>query len=527
VIERIIEDWLINVNERQYQLPFCQLLEAEGETIVYISTHGQMEQGKDIISVCDKGTEIRAYQLKAGRLNLSAWRKIRSEIVELVEYPIEHPSLKSKKHHTSFLVTNGTAADTVINAIKSENKSWRRRRCGQLQLITSNELVARFVKAHGRYLPNTPENFALFVDLLGKTGTAPLDKEMFSTFLETVLPLNLKRPVFREIQRAIASAVLLTTYIVQRSEHARNHWAIFEAWVMLGAYILALQQKYELPDQWWTGSFDLTEMAAVQALENLYKECKHNEQMFTQGSPLIDGYFYRARITILIGLLSSLSFYYRLKINSWDGHEFIRDFIQWYRPYIKLWGESGVPYLLLGTIVLEQSGDHTMACRLIASMIDSICKANGSKGNGTASPYYGPEAALRPQVGLGRPISESFTGHAYTVEPLILWAARRGMRLQLEQLWPSITRIHFVHFTPAEKWEYFRWRARSGVLHTKIPDAPQSWAKLVQEAYLPPRFIPSALLAKPEFAAFFALVFPQRISSELLNMIDFTANRHE
>ena len=49
--ERIIENWLTNCNERQFQIPFCQLLTAEGETVVYVSPHGQRERGKDVVSI--------------------------------------------------------------------------------------------------------------------------------------------------------------------------------------------------------------------------------------------------------------------------------------------------------------------------------------------------------------------------------------------------------------------------------------------------------------------------------------------
>jgi hypothetical protein len=45
VIERVIENWLTSANERSYQIPFCQLLAAEGETVIYISSHGPFEQG--------------------------------------------------------------------------------------------------------------------------------------------------------------------------------------------------------------------------------------------------------------------------------------------------------------------------------------------------------------------------------------------------------------------------------------------------------------------------------------------------
>jgi hypothetical protein len=45
VIERVIENWLTNANERSYQLAFCQLLASEGESVVYVSPHGSLEQG--------------------------------------------------------------------------------------------------------------------------------------------------------------------------------------------------------------------------------------------------------------------------------------------------------------------------------------------------------------------------------------------------------------------------------------------------------------------------------------------------
>ncbi len=69
LLGRVIENWLTSVNERQYQVPFCQVLAAEGETILYVSTHGPFEKGKDIITRTAAGV-IRAYQLKAGDIGL-------------------------------------------------------------------------------------------------------------------------------------------------------------------------------------------------------------------------------------------------------------------------------------------------------------------------------------------------------------------------------------------------------------------------------------------------------------------------
>src|ERR1035438_9535575 len=103
VLERAIENWLTKVNERQYQLPFCQVLAARGEAILYVSTHGPFEKGKDIITRTRKG-EINAYQLKAGNIGVGEWRAISGEVANLVEYAIELPGDTPITRFTPFLV---------------------------------------------------------------------------------------------------------------------------------------------------------------------------------------------------------------------------------------------------------------------------------------------------------------------------------------------------------------------------------------------------------------------------------------
>lgn len=87
MIDRIVENWLTNTNEIGYQIPFCQYLMTSNFTILHISTHGQMEQGKDIITL-DENEKPCAFQLKSGTINVTIWRKIKGEIDELVEIPI-------------------------------------------------------------------------------------------------------------------------------------------------------------------------------------------------------------------------------------------------------------------------------------------------------------------------------------------------------------------------------------------------------------------------------------------------------
>lgn len=65
MIERVVENWLTSITERGYQIPFTQILTLEGHKVLYVSKHGQMEQGKDIITVDAQGHPC-AFQLKSG-----------------------------------------------------------------------------------------------------------------------------------------------------------------------------------------------------------------------------------------------------------------------------------------------------------------------------------------------------------------------------------------------------------------------------------------------------------------------------
>src|SRR5947207_5360327 len=126
MIEKIIENWLIKSSEKSYQLPFCFLLMQQGKTILHMTRHSAMEQGKDIIAVDARG-QVYAYQLKGiegRRLTISAWQEIINQIMQLVYTPCSHPSIRSKKHHKSYLVINGDIDEEVQHAITMQNLQW-------------------------------------------------------------------------------------------------------------------------------------------------------------------------------------------------------------------------------------------------------------------------------------------------------------------------------------------------------------------------------------------------------------------
>jgi hypothetical protein len=525
VIERVVENWLISATERQYQIPFCQVLASEGETVIYISPHGPREQGKDVITIgADKFP--RAYQLKAGKINLKAWQEIKGEIDELVELPVAHPSIRSRKPHRAYLVTNGPIADTVLDRIESANKVWRKHNPNPLRPIQQSELIARFVKAHGSFLPREATEFSSFLGLIGKAGAGQFDKQGLSSFLESVLRLRTSKHVRPlDVTRSISSAVLLTSYVVQGCERQENHWATFEAWIVAASYILAAASKQGVPVKWWEKSFGLCEVAAVRALESLCRECAANKTLFTMGDPFTDGSLYAARITILAGTLSALSLYHHLRSEEWGEEGFVQDFLHSYLGRMQVWGESAAPYVTAAALNLERHGAHSLSEDLIGRLIETILVYNGKKGRGLPNPYYEPEDAVRLASGMELNNPEIFSGLSYALEPLIEFLARRSRRRMLAHFWERITRVKFAFFLPDEDWEWFCWKARKGSLDQRAPNTPQSWANLIEIAENGPARLPKLLMDRPSFAILFCLVFPHRFGVGLLRLLDHAIRR--
>jgi hypothetical protein len=522
VIERVIENWLTSSNERSYQIPFCQLLAAEGETVVYYSVHGPFEQGKDVITVGQDG-QLRGYQLKCGDFALAEWRKYKGEINDLVELPIKHPAVQPSQRHIPFLVTNGEINDPAINAINAANDAWRERRYPALRTISKGQLLKRFSSAHGTYLPNELSDFNRFMELVLREGGQPLDKEKVCLFLESILPFASTRGLkATEIKRALSSAVLLMGYILQSAYAAENHWAVFEGWTLAASHVLAIATKFDAPEKVWSLSFDLCEDGAIDALSKLWSECKDREYL-VEGNPWTDGHFYHARVTLLVGLVSAWALHRRISGVDISRSEPVRQFMERWTPKMKIWGESATPYFLLGALESESLGDQIAAENSVVRVLATILNINGRRdgSRGLPSPYYSPEEALRLTYHLDTDCREDFVGSTYSAYPLVDFLVRRWRRGALRSLWYEITGESLKAFYPDERWEWFRWRAKTGSLNSRFVGSPQSWSTLLTEIEsIDTSVLPQLLRDKPAFAALFSLVYPHRLTRELLKLIE-------
>src|ERR1700691_1839390 len=117
--EKLIEIWLDNAGERQYQFGFRNSLLTGGYTILHDTSHTALELGKDVLAF-SPDRKLLAYQLKGNpgcRLTLSQWQQLIPQINTLVYQPVSHPAVKPGTAHTPVLVTNGEIHEDVLAAI--------------------------------------------------------------------------------------------------------------------------------------------------------------------------------------------------------------------------------------------------------------------------------------------------------------------------------------------------------------------------------------------------------------------------
>jgi hypothetical protein len=515
---------LISVNERQYQLPFCQVLAAEGETILYVSTHGPFEKGKDIITRTSNGT-IHAYQLKAGNIGVGEWRAIYGEIVNLVELAIELPGHPAATEFIPYIVTNGEVTDAVLEQVRVCNVTWEVRGIGKaLRVVQKGELLERFFKSHGAYLPRELTDFRTFLELVLHDGTSPAEKTKASQLIEHVLPKEPERESALNVGRAASSVVLLTAYIVGAAVSAENHWCVFEYWVLAGAYILYLAERSHKAEARCDVSFSICKRGAQNALELLAEECETSKTLI-QGFPLTDGHTYRSRVTILTGLISAWSLSLRIERRLSNKADFVQSFLAARLKEATMWGESAVPYLFLVALECEQNYRPQMAEGLIIQIVREISNANGQSANGKGlpSPYYSAEEALKFNYNLDFLNAEQFVGRSYSIATLVDFLARRWRRQALASLWFGITRISLATYLPATSPEWFLWKSSNGVEDTRFVPEPQSWKELRENAEsMPFTSVPPMLIKHPVFALWFVLVYPQRLTPSVAKFIEST-----
>jgi hypothetical protein len=522
VLARLIEHWLDNAGERGgYEIPFCQVLVAQGHRIIFRSTHGQLEQGKDIITI-DRQGQYHAYQLKAGHLTLGAWRDIRGEIEELVGLPLQHPDVPIDAPFTAHLVTSGLLKDPARKTIKDWKDTWEREGHRPLHLIGRDDLLRLFLDTHGDVLLVSPAEFERFLRLFLADKKDILNKADFARFLESCLPLEaeVKRS---QIKRTLAGVTILANYVLEGYQREHNHLAVAEGWMMVTASLLATLERFPLYLDHCRPSVDLCIDAWERAAETLTTEGL-DASRWIEGD-FIPDYAARAwRVTVLLGHMCSFAVYRRAKGALFEREGEILTRLTKELPHVLFWGESAGPLCYSIVLFLWLHGQEELACQWSRQIAQLIATFNGRRGDGPGvpDPYIEPQEVLKMRHLNEAPFDpgESFRGRSFFLPVLVEFLARRWRKRMLKSLWYDISEVDRAELTLDRNADFYHWRAKTGSLDTRRWPHPQHWADLLaaaeseapRETLLTQHFLP---LLMP-----FLAVYPHRLTARLAFLVE-------
>ena len=521
MIERIIENWLTKVNEKSFQVPFCQMLIGEGYQVVHLSRHGSFEEGKDILAIAPDGTPC-AFQLKGadgGRISQHEWAKYNDQINRLIETPIKHPSIDESKSRRVYFVTNGELEEEVRVQITNQNPDRVRRQLPELGTILKGELLNRFGKIHTDLWPLQLQSEKDLLELYLADGTGYLDKSKYARFLENLI-FSTEKPTKVEGQRVLASAALFASYALSPFSQADNHVAIIEGWTIFIACAISFVERYQLDEKYWRNTIQIAEEAVEMALSNLWEEVK-SLKFFVAGNALVDAPFYRGRLTWLAGFVSSFLILKKQKKADFVIDKEFSDFILSNQKSLLLWGESAIPQFLSIFWTLRIIGFSQLADQLLFAMFKGVLDKTTSK-EGISDPYHYLGEIVLAVSGLSDKLrEENFAGRSYSMNSLIQLLTRREYRGVLAENWKQITLMHFVEFEPEYSWQFCTWHCEDGIFHETMPKTPQSWRLLVDQAKeLNVEKIPAYYQSNPAMLLIFLIVYPHRIRPDVVKYLD-------
>jgi hypothetical protein len=518
MIERIVEHWLTRTSERSFETPFVQLLTAEGFKVLHAPAHHPQEHGKDLIAISPTG-ELCAYQLKGPNLDLKEFTQhAQGQLLALVATAISYPGVEPPRPpDRAFLVTSGSLTPPVRGRLEALNVGNAARKVGKLECIEKEQLVARFTRAHGKYLPSEPREFNHLFELLLNDGKGFLDVSALTNLLNKTIG-EAREDTELERSRAIASGVLFTSYAVAPWEREENHLAVAQGWLVLCAAILHYATATQLDERFWVETFDLAFAAAETALLALIDEIGNKEDFLVPD--LAESLVYPTRSLLICGYISAS--YLANRNRNFEHTEVLKRVLKRELPFIRITGEGGCPALFLIATALSEMSEKLAAGNLVAAWATTIARVNApDSDDAVPDPYHSHEECLRRSIGaeVNDP-EERFDGNTYSLHVAIDWLVRRNARPFLTQLWPDITRVTFCEFEVSAP-EFTIWPGDSaGVLKMWHGGRPQSWAQLVVDAAKEQDKLPPGLLARKQFLPFVGLLFPQRFTRGLASAID-------
>jgi hypothetical protein len=466
-VERVIEDWLTNSDERSYQIPFVSLLIRSGHKIKYVSKHSTLEFGKDVISVSPNG-ELTAYQLKAGSINLALWRDIRGEVFELTD-PIRSPAGRRKRPDRCFLVTTGTIGDTVREQLRDHNDENREKGLPEIETLERHELVGSFLEVFTQFFPVGLGSFNDLVRAYLSAGAGPVDKPLFCSVLRGLAPGGKSKAA---VSRTLSNLVVAAEFASTPFRLAENHISVMDIWILAACRIVSLARRFNLKARQWHPWLDLCHDAVEWSGSRLVTEVNERAD-YLEGDSFVDHWVLPYRKTIALGYAAAVINARRIVgIDTATESRALLASLLKQRP-LSIWSEGSWNHYINLAVAISASPEGDLAARqLTTSWLEALCSPET-----LGPPYWTVEQHLSVKPSDTRDQQER-SAVSYSLGGAMDVLCRRMWRRPLARLWPRISKKELAELVPDRVEDLFDWQIDQGALEVRALPIRGSWQDL-------------------------------------------------
>jgi hypothetical protein len=353
-----------------------------------------------------------------------------------------------------------------------------------------------------------------------KAGDGPLDKNEFDFLLRSILLLGEKKGTAteRELARRIRAAAVIVEFALAGYDRAGNEFAKIESYVLFACYLRAVGMRYRLRSEILEPTIKLMENAIDECARNLWHEAKKTDA-FGQGGHLTEPIVGPYRDTILYGALAAHGLWCMMGgKSSWyekEREDLAKEMVK-KGTKVLLASEAFVPAKFLISEFLRHNGHVREGNKMFSELLsESVFRKLSDRAQ---RPLWDPYMSLEEAVlrDLGKPhdvfLPRTWQRNSYTCYALILVAASRLLRQDLESLWYPITSLVFQEFVPVREYQILLWQNQTGTTVQKMVPRPSSWGKLCKEARDTTN-MPRAFVQMQHWLPYFLLVYPHRFAA--------------
>ena len=520
MLKRLIENWLTSISEREFDIPFRLLLEAEGHIAIGHSTvHGPMELGKDIVSKYPEEQKFYFFQLKAGDANLNDWNGMERQIRQMVEVPYTHPNYTVGDPYQPVWICTGQLDETVRLSLGGKNDENKRIGKPSIDVWDRNILIDKYEHAFFDVVFVESKYLIDYLKVWSHASDYMADEEDIHDFFGNYLS-NCPLDSSRKIKRYLAAYALILSQLSHRYLSIEDRYSAVDCVVLGITQLFDYVMKNNIDEQIYKHCYatliELINFHLQAILDGVVDHMEVAGEMMLTHPALSEIFELPLRVHSLASKIALLSIMKFLRGESNEVEAgILKSLIENNLScFCNVLSEKQMGTYWLIIVGLLNAGETALAKSCVVDSFYWVLSFHGKGGlQGLPDPYQ--EYSVIPYHHLwvepenARLIN--MNGQSYFLSILLKFMTMLGCRDDIASEWSLLSRLDMREVYLVNPKELFAYRAENATTITYTFPITGSWAKI--KVHFDQRLshdFDELFVKYPESLLFLVLIYPWR-----------------